>query len=466
MQAALTIFVLVLAFCCVLFCVFRPKYAIVPVLMLFPIDQILEGYITGLVQQYGKVVNIAVGLIALMGVGYSFFSGKPVFRGTKNGVCLAVFALYTYIFLSIAWSPSRDAVFFYLNQSLPYFVLLYLLTPLLVKRLDDLESLAVPLMLVGTVVLVLMLINPNAKFINGRFVIDLGYMVGAGEQRTNPLAIADAGGALAILGAVYRPNSIRPAVTLLRWAAVLLGLLLALMSGSRGQVIAAVAVIAILVPFINRSRSAGRIAGSMAAVGVVLFALYGMFQLFLGSTEQSRFGLQASTEGFSDRLAMIEGALNGYLSSPAFWPTGLGAAAFNASYTWRPTGFEFLYPHNILVETITEYGLPGIALFIAICVMSFKNCAALVRMSGDDRSKRTAALAFGGILLFQFMMSMKQGAMLLMPQVFMFALIIANVARNEKLDAEEAWAHAPQDETGTKFAEEDGADSAWLPAEG
>ncbi|MFT3683405.1 MAG: O-antigen ligase family protein [Phycisphaerales bacterium] len=414
-------------------CVFKPRYALVPVLMLFPIEQILMGYIPELRWKYGGTVNIIIGLIAVFGVGYRFFSGQRLVEGMNNRVFWLLMLLYLYIALSALWSPSPDGAMYFIGQSWPYFCLFFLVTPLLVGRTEDFESVVVPFIFTGVMLMGLMLVNPNAKFINGRFAIDLGFVAGLGTVQSNPLAIADAGAMLAIVSAVYRPNNVRPVLTLLRWSGILLGLTLALLSGSRGQVLVGVAVIALLVPMVNKSRNVLRILGTFAMIAVVVGFLYFVYSTFLSQTGQSRWGSSGSDDGLSVRADMAMTALGAYMTSPVYWLTGLGASAFNAFYTNRPEGFSYLYPHNILVECLSEYGIPGVALMVALGWLTIKNFRILVQTSGDDRSKRTAVLAFGGMALFQFLIALKQGSLLGMPPVFMFALMAATVVRSEEL---------------------------------
>jgi len=275
-----------------------------------------------------------------------------------------------------------------------------------------------------------MLINPNAKFINDRFSIDLGYQVGFGQIQSNPLAIADAGGILAIIAALYRRNEPSALLTMLKWTGVLLGLSLALLSGSRGQVLASVGIIAVALPFASGSRSAVKAAGSMALVGVMVGFLYLVFSNFVIGAAQDRWGKGSS--GVGERLEMIKTIMTAYFENPGQWLIGLGAGSFNAFYLFRTSAFPHWYPHNIIVESLTEYGVIGLTLVLVILYFSFRAAFRLIALAGDDRSRRTTAVIFAALILFQFMMSMKQGYLLGMPPLFMFCLIVMRVAHFEE----------------------------------
>lgn len=442
METVLAIFVAVLAVLGVAYCVFKPRLAIVPVLMMFPAEQIIMGYIPELRLRYGWLTNVVIGLIAVIGIAFHFFRGDPILKGALNKLLFAVLGLYVYAVASILWTPAPDSAMYFLDKSWAYFFLFYCVAPLLLKDLDELASITVPLMVSGIAVMVLMLINPRAQFINDRFVVDLGYVIGYGTLMSNPLAIADAGAILAIVAAIYQPNERSTAFTTLKWTGVLLGLALALLSGSRLQLVAAVGIIGVLLPFATGTRSAARVAGTVVAMGTVLGFLYFIFTTFLISAGQSRWTEQGSAEGISQRLDMAVSVFLGYLSSPLNWVIGLGAAGFNAFYAIRTRENPHWFPHNIVVETLTEYGLIGITILGGILYMTTKYCLRLIAIAGDDRRRRTTALLFSGIVVFQFLMSLKQGYLLGMPPLFMFCLIMARVVKNEEAAAVEAYSHA------------------------
>lgn len=464
MQAVLAIFVAFLTALGLVYCVVKPRYAIVPVLMLFPAEQIIMGYLPDFRWKYGWVTNLAVGLIAVFGVANHFFRGENVFKGMFNKLFFAVIAMYAYIMISTFWTPAPDSVAYFLNKSWAYFFLFYLVAPLLVNDLDDLASINVPLIVSGLLIMVLMLINPNAKFINDRFTIDLGYQVGFGQLQSNPLAIADAGGVLAIVCAIYRPEKRQPLLTALQWTGVLLGLVLALLSGSRGQVLAAVGVIAVLLPFATGARSAGRVAGSVITVGAVVTTLFYVFKTFVISAAQTRWSEQGQSQGLEARFEMVAAALGAYGVSPVYWLTGLGASAFNAFYTFRTSDNPHWYPHNIVVEVLTEYGVIGIVILGGILYITTKYCLRLVAIAGADRGRRTTAVLFAGLILFQFLMAMKQGYMLGMPPLFMFILILARVVKNEEAAALLAYNQAEEDGQALEIDGEEASDDQWTPS--
>lgn len=431
MQAILAIAVALLAAFGVLYCILKPKYAIIPVLMLFPVAQILEGYIPELRWQYNGVINIVVGLIAVFGAANYFFRSQRPFEGVFNKEFFLIMTFYAYMMISLLWTPAGDSAAYFLAKTWPYFFLFFCVSPLLIRGLDDLVSLNVPMMVVGIALMALMLVNPEAKFINDRFVIDLGYQPGFGQISSNPLAIADAGAILAITAALYRQNNWSVLLTLLKWSGVMLGLTLALLSGSRGQVLGALAVIGIMLPFASGTRNPIRAAGSVVALGVVAVFLYMIFNTFVISTAQNRWNGTGDL-GVSGRMEMIKEIMTGYGENPAFWFTGLGGAAFNAFTSFRTATLPHTYPHNILVESLTEYGVIGLVLMVAITYFSMKNAIRLIKLAGDDRSRRTTASIYMGFLLFQFLINMKQGYLLGMPPLFMFCLIIARVVKNEE----------------------------------
>ena len=435
MEAVLGILFACLALAGILLCVLKPKYAILPVILLFPIEQNLMGYLPEIRYKYGWLTNVIVGMIAVSGVAYHFFKGEKILAGVKNRVYVSVLVLYTYSVVSIIWTPSPDSAWYFMAQAWPYFILWYLVSPLLTTRLEDLESIVIPLIFACALLMALMLINPKAKFVDDRYVIDLGYQVGIGTLRSNPLAIADAGAALAITAALYRPNKVRPALTVLQVAAVLLGLALALLSGSRGQVITAVGLIAVLLPFVNRTQNIVRVVGGIIVVFIVVGFLYFVLQNFVQGAAADRWTAKESSQGLGMRFEMASAAITAYFTHPVYWATGLGAAAFNEYFPFRTNIDPHWYPHNILIEALTEYGVPGAVLMGVVLVGTLRNSTRLYQAAGDNRSLRTTVLAFAGTAALYLVMSCKQGAILGTPPFFMYCIILSRVAKNEELAA-------------------------------
>ena len=94
---------------------------------------------------------------------------------------------------------------------------------------------------------VLLLLSDSTRFINLRLVIDLSASVGFG-QTGNPLATATLGGTIAILAALYHTGRRSPMLAVVRIAAISLGLSIAFLSGSRGQLLGAILMIIICYP--------------------------------------------------------------------------------------------------------------------------------------------------------------------------------------------------------------------------
>jgi O-antigen ligase len=218
----------------------------------------------------------------------------------------------------------------------------------------------------------------------------------------------------------------------------LLGMVLALLSGSRGQVIFSALLVAAFLPMSFPRRSLSTYFVSMIGFGMVLLTLYFAYTSVLSRYGQDRWSAAELTSGANDRAVLATTLLEAWMADPPAWFIGLGGSAFNAYYQFRPENTPHWYPHNIALEALCEYGAVGFAMFTATLYMTFSNARKLWAGIAHDVKNRSATAALYGLAVFELLVSLKQGYLLAPPPLFMFIIIIGKLSWNERRIAAEA----------------------------
>jgi hypothetical protein len=200
---------------------------------------------------------------------------------------------------------------------------------------------------------------------------------------------------------------------------VLLALILIVRSQSRGQLLAFVAA-TVLFYGASRSRSAGgqiwRIAIVMCFVSLAAYLAFGM----VDDVSSRRWETDFMTADYAQTRGEMCKVLLSYwwTSSPLHWLVGLGTSA---SYDTRLLGF---YPHVIPVEVLGELGLVGLGWYCAILFFAARSWFRLMRMHALDRVNRGMVAALGALILFGFLLTLKQGTLLSHISYLMFIVLL------------------------------------------
>jgi hypothetical protein len=110
---------------------------------------------------------------------------------------------------------------------------------------------------------------------------------------------------------------------------------------------------------------------------------------------------------------------------PAAWPLGLGTGGFAA---FEKTSHE-PYVHNMIVESLGEFGLLGFAIFMGILVSTWRSAVNLLRMCWNDPDTLAIAATLVALNAFQFMVSNKQGCVWVSTQMWTGFLLMVRVQR-------------------------------------
>jgi hypothetical protein len=298
----------------------------------------------------------------------------------------------------------------------PYLATFVVLVPLVIHETEDLRiALNWLLGVGGTLVLVLLIFGHW-----GLRGLSLG--TSSLEQETNPLALAGLGGTVAAAAMLLRPQRISFLTWPLRLVLVSAGLLLIVRSESRGQLVAVLAAMLLMLPFSVKFASLRGVTAALVGCVVVIAALNYAFSMFSASHENAeRWSQSTNTADATVRFEMIGKLLSASSQSGATLLFGLGNSA-----SWDPD-INGIYPHNVPMEVLGEEGVVGFLLYLAICVSAL---SALIRalLSSDERDRPVIAASGAGFLFF-LLISLKQGNMIGSVEFFMYSILLVRLSR-------------------------------------
>ncbi|MGH7132009.1 MAG: O-antigen ligase family protein [Phycisphaerales bacterium] len=414
--------------------VVRPQYALLFIVLLFPAKQLLQASITAL-QTQGQLVNMAAGMVVLGAVGSLVMAKQDFLRGYWQGATACIALLYLQTLVGTIYTPSRDAAFFFLNQLWPYALLLLVGMPLLATRLENFRRILVPLLVTGSLVSLMIIFNPAARTYAGRLMLELGRDY-RGVSYGNPLATAELGGMLMITASVMRtPRS--AVLMLVRLVALVCGVYLAFATGSRGQVVFMFVTVALVIPISYNLKGFGGMLGVLMGGGLMLGTVYMVLGL-LDPTSGGRWTEAALSEGVASRVGPVLATLEMFVKSPLNYFTGLGTSAFNAVNSYYASGDgNYQYPHNLIVETLTEQGLVGFGLLIGACWSTFRWSRRAAVLYTDHAEARGAIAVLLGMSVYAFLLAAKQGSLISLPTYFGWMILTAKICKAEVSLAQE-----------------------------
>lgn len=426
--------------------VVRPSWALALIVTMYAAEQLVQaaGGIFLSISPLANFMVAGVGGIAALRLAIS--SDRP-FLGYFNAQWFGTLALFAWSMISLAWTPSYSTAFDLTNKGLPYFVLFILIAPILVRDADDVRRTLWAILVFGVPVAVGLIANPEVRSSSGRLGVAL-----SATARTSPLAIGDHGGVLIIIAALFLPRDRSGASTLLRAGGLLLGLALALMSGSRGQVLFAVLISMLLFPL---ARSIRNLKGFLAtALGILTIgaAVYFIAPIALDRFGAQRWDVGKLEEGATVRLQNAMVLVEAQAERPVTYLTGLG---FNAFSAYTPSATE-PYSHNVALDIFSELGLAAFALYASIIWRAVSDCRRLMAMFANDPLHRSAIAAAIGLALFFLLLSLKQGNLWATGPLFMMLIVLRRLRLREECLLDERLAAEPFGDSETCPREDEG----------
>lgn len=408
------------ALACAIACV-RPVWAVALLLSIFPIEQVLQSVSPFLraTPLGNQLVNYLVGMVAILAAGTTTLRKPLPWLGFPNPTLLVITALLAWSVVTVIWSPGRELGLEKLGSRWPYFIAMVVLGSYVICDLDDVRELVTALALLGVTLCTIILVSPEFRSHWGR----LGIVEG-GKLQSNPLALGELGGVTLLVGSLLRRNALGYLGLPLRVAAMLLGTVVAIRSGSRGQFFFAVGLSIAFFPVAAPVRSMTAFLSTSIGMAVI-----GSLVAFLASTllegfAARRFGADQLLYGSSstlERFSNVMGLAGQWISKPLAIAVGLGY------YAYSSFGYGAEYSHVVAADVLFELGLPGAALYITMVVLVVRSSRGLMRIVGTESPDRSAAALLLGLMAFQFLLSNKQGELWGVTPFFMIACIVTRL---------------------------------------
>jgi O-antigen ligase len=407
--------------------VLRPTWALALVLAMYAAEQLVQAS-AGIFLSFPPLANYMVAVVAGIAAVRSLLSTPNPLHGYLSREQVLTGVIFGWSALTLLWTPASENAGDMIWKGLPYFILFILLAPLLTADSRALRRAWWALLIIGVPVAIGLMANPEVRSAGGRLGVALSATV-----RTNPLAVGDLGGMLVIVGVLLRSSDRAGISLVIRVLAIVLGLALALMSGSRGQLIFALLVSIAMVPIARKVRSIGSFFASTAIIGIVVGLVFLIAPLVLDRFGAQRWDADRIEEGALARLNNIAVLVQAQAENPLSFIVGLG---FNAFTAYSPEA-EQPYSHNVPLDILSELGLPAFVAFAALLYAGLRDSQWLHRRFVHDPEARSSFAILFGLTLFFLMVSLKQGHLWSNGMLFMALAMIGRLRlRAEREDAE------------------------------
>lgn len=388
----------------------HPAVALAGVLCMFGLEQWGQAT-TPFFAQHQTATNLIIGTLLLLAVVVQLSRQGVAILAEYPPVGWLTMGLFAYAFLSVQWAPQTDFSMSLWSSRWPYVVTFIVLGPLVLADRDDLHRVYKSLVLVGGTLTLLLLV----------FVEWEGRRIVLGQDLGNPLAPAIMAGLVALVTILGNPWSGSRIMFIVKWMTVLMCLILIVRSGSRGQLIGVFGVAAACWS-VSRGGSIKQVSLFLVCALCLGSATSWAIEEFWtrpGYIEHARRWTEDSAqEDMAGRIHNALHLLELWISSPDKFIIGLGNSA---SYDPRVLGF---YPHLVPLEVLAEEGLIGMSLYVLILFFTIRSA---IRSYYALKNEPLERLSFGALLggyLFLYLLSLKQGSLLLNLEPFMFGIVL------------------------------------------
>ena len=401
----------------------RPTWALALLLVQYPLEQLLQSYIVFFVQR-NELFNVIIGALAIVSLGLKVLRQPNALQASLNTASILCLLYYVLAAVSVLWSPTQQVGSDILRSGLAYVFIFVVLAPLLLDRIEEVREFLVVTLILSAIIALLVLTNPNGDFVRGRFALRLG---GIGLKESNPLAMSDLGAFLVLAAATLNLTRRSTVLLLFRIGGGIVGTGLLIAASSRGQVLAAGLVAAVFYPVSVQVKNLGQFFLRLTLLAVLAGMLILGASLFSKQAQgtEKRWDSAELSAASEVRVENMRVLLVEWGRRPAAWPLGLGTGGFAA---FEKTSHE-PYVHNMIVESLGEFGLLGFGIFMGILLSTWRSALSLLRMCWNDPDTRAIAASLVALNAFQFMVSNKQGSVWVSTQMWTGFLLMVRVQR-------------------------------------
>ncbi|MBL9150607.1 MAG: hypothetical protein JNM94_18120 [Phycisphaerae bacterium] len=436
----------------------RPEIALAVLLSMFPLEQLVQANSPFFVTQ-SSLFNIMCGCLAVVALMGHLARRPDGLAGAINPTSIFIVSLFCFGALSVLWSLNPLWAAEIVRNGTPYAIVLILMAPLLVYDMPESVRLMKAVMVIGIMIAAQLMLNPNLELYTSRLVLGLN-----ATQKSNPLAIGTLGGTLFVIGMMTNFSQQR-FWTLVRAAAVFSGLGLALLSGSRGQVMAAIIVVVCMYPMSRRIPDIKRFATTVIGFVVVAAVAYAAMKFFIGRDNEERWSSESLLYGGSGRLENAVDLIAAYLSRPQSYLTGLGYYSFEVIPNRGGDG----YSHVMLADALGELGIVGLILYVGAFSTAGICAYKLFQRFREDPIERGFVATLSALLAYAFLLQNKQGTLFGIDQGWVYALILARLEYRTRdrvalIASDPEWVSVDSFEDGADGPHTDSDDPRALPA--
>jgi O-antigen ligase len=346
------------------------------------------------------IYPILLNALPVLIAGYAILSrnlrdAQPLRIGTTHSLVLllALWAIF-----SVSWSVAPEESTAKLLRFAPYFAGFCIVGPLCVRSVSDLADLFKAYLIVGAP----LALGLSQVPMYGRGIVLSNMTLG------NPLAVGSFGAALSIIAVLSAWTTKKFLVKTLLFAIAVLGIVVCLRSGSRGQLIAA--GISMVAGSYFVLRTIKRVDIASFAVALIIMGAGVVYVVPKYLTVEYNVGKRWEAEGL--REAIVEARLERAASllkhyekaGPAFWIVGLGTSS-----SYKLLGG---YCHIVPVEVLCELGIIGFAIFATVQCQGLALGLRLLRSPSISLASRTALACMISLFASDFVLQFKQGSLL------------------------------------------------------
>jgi hypothetical protein len=407
-------------------------WAFVLALVQFAIEVALQGS-GGMFLATSSLANVLIAGVVVCGALRGALRNSQPFYGYFSPVLWISVTIYGWSILSLVWTPARSVGVNegvnIITDGFPYFVLYVLVVPLLVSSMADWRQICKVMMFMGMLIGLSIVAHPDFSLKGGRG----GFQMDAKIQ-TSPLALSQAGGMIAIFGALFYSGKGNRLAVFLRAGAFFLGAMVTLLSGTRGQALFAAITIIVGIPISRRLRDFRSYVAIVVGIGVMAFALSFAIDYAAGQTNVNRWSANAVADATEVRLANILDLVIAFIGNPMAWVIGLGHNAFSAVTTT-----EQGYSHNVFIDVLCELGVPMFVLLLIALWKSVTASRALFLRFQESPTDRAALTILFMMLPYLLMIGAKEGNLWSSWMIFTFMIIITRLEMRTREEATELY---------------------------
>ncbi len=406
---------------------FSPGWALALVMSMYAFEQALQAS-SGIFLRILPLANVCVAGSAGFCAFRSVFSQNKPFLGYLTSVWIGLIVILIWAAISLFWTPAFQAALGLTTWGLPYVILFLFISPILIDDIVVFEKFFRAFLILGSIICAIILTNPSFTFLSGRLGVNLDALV-----RTNPLAMGELGGTLMLVAALFQLGFKSFFFNILRIGAFFLGAILALQSGSRGQIVFAVLLSVAFYPLSTKVKNLLGFLGTSVGLLVLIPLVLILAQKILGAAEIRRWDADVLAGGTNVRIANVMDLINAFLQYPVAWFIGLGSNAFTAI---SAAGSE-PYSHVLFVDVLTELGIPMFVLLGIILSITVRDARWLFRRFANDPLGRASVSVLLALLAYQIFLVNKQGYLWAATAFYFYVVAITRLRlRTESADAE------------------------------